>query len=77
MPIAIATWTPPAPCTFQVSVEAVRLLITRGVSGIGADAMSVDCGASKTRRAPISLGAGLYQLENLADLQTLPEAGAF
>ncbi len=60
------------------SVEAVRLLITRGVSGIGADAMSVDCGASKTYDVHrLALCAGLYQLENLADLQALPDSGAF
>lgn len=60
------------------SVEAVRVLIARGVSGIGCDTMSADPGASKdfeVHRAV--LGAGLYQLENLADLSALPEAGAF
>jgi kynurenine formamidase len=60
------------------SVEAVRFLIRRGVSGLGADAMSVDCGVSKTFDVHhLALGAGLYQLENLADLGTLPETGAF
>ena len=60
------------------SVEAAQLLIERRVSGIGADAMSVDCGASKSYDVHrLVLGAGIYQLENLADLETLPEAGAF
>jgi kynurenine formamidase len=57
--------------------DAVRILIQREVSGIGCDAMSVDPGQS--REYPVhrvALGAGLYQLENLADLSALPEIGA-
>jgi kynurenine formamidase len=60
------------------SVEAADLLIERGASGLGIDTMNIDYGASQDfavhRRA---LGAGLYHLENLADLGALPEAGAF
>jgi kynurenine formamidase len=59
-------------------VEAVRQLIERGASGIGIDTMSVDPGCS--RDLPVhrlALGTGLYQLENLADLSGLPEAGAW
>ena len=60
------------------SVEAVRVLIERKVSGLGIDTMSVDYGASKEFEVhKLSHGAGLYHLENLADLGTLPEAGAF
>jgi len=58
--------------------DAVRLLIERGVRGIGADTMSVDAGRSG--EYPIhrlALGAGLYHIENLADLSAVPEAGAF
>jgi kynurenine formamidase len=58
--------------------DAVRIFIERGVSGIGCDTMSVDPG--RTNEYPVhrlALGAGLYQLENLADLTALPEAGAF
>lgn len=60
------------------SVEAVKLLIERKVSGIGCDTMSVDYGASKDFAVHrVALGAGLYHLENLADLSALPESGAF
>lgn len=59
------------------SVEAVRVLIERNVSGIGVDTMSADAGASKDFPVHhLALGAGLYQLENLADLSALPEFGA-
>lgn len=60
------------------SVEAVKLLLERQVSGLGIDALSVDYGASKNFEVhKLSHGAGLYHLENLADLSALPEAGAF
>jgi kynurenine formamidase len=60
------------------STEAVELLIERKVSGIGCDTMSVDCGASRDFAVHhLALGAGLYHLENLADLSELPEKGAF
>jgi kynurenine formamidase len=57
--------------------DAARILIERGVSGIACDTMSVDPGPS--REYPVhrlALGAGLYHLENLADLSALPETGA-
>jgi kynurenine formamidase len=60
------------------SVEAVERLIERKVSGIGSDTISVDCGASDDFPVHhLALGAGLYHLENLADLSELPEKGAF
>jgi kynurenine formamidase len=60
------------------SVEAVERLIERKVSGIGSDTLSVDCGASEDFPVHhLALGAGLYHLENLADLSELPEKGAF
>ena len=60
------------------SAEAARLLISRKVSGIGCDTLSADYGASEDFAVHhLVLGAGLYQLENLADLSGLPEAGAF
>jgi dihydroorotase/N-acyl-D-amino-acid deacylase len=59
------------------SVEAVRLLIERGVAGLGIDTLSVDYGASTNFEVHrLSHGAGLYHLENLADLSALPESGA-
>jgi kynurenine formamidase len=60
------------------SVEAAKLLISRKVSGIGCDTMSADYGASEDFAVHhLVLGAGLYHLENLADLREVPEAGAY
>ena len=60
------------------SVEVVKLLIERKVSGLGCDTMSVDYGASTDFAVHhLALGSGLYHLENLADLNALPESGAF
>ena len=59
------------------SVEAAKLLISRKVSGLGCDTLSIDYGASEDFAVHhVSLGAGLYHLENLADMSELPEAGA-
>jgi kynurenine formamidase len=60
------------------SVEAAKLLIERKVSGLGCDTLSIDYGASSDFPVHhLSLGAGLYHLENLTDLSELPETGAF
>jgi kynurenine formamidase len=60
------------------SLEAVKLLIARKVSGLGIDTGSIDYGPSKGFEVhQISLGAGLYHLENLAGLSALPESGAY
>jgi kynurenine formamidase len=59
------------------SPEAVRLLIERVASGIGVDSISVDPGNSSDYPVHcLALSAGLYQLENLADLSALPGKGA-
>ncbi|MGH9778799.1 MAG: cyclase family protein, partial [Candidatus Acidiferrales bacterium] len=59
------------------SVEVVQLLIERGAAGLGIDTLSVDYGASTNFEVHrLSHGAGLYHLENLADLSALPESGA-
>src|ERR1700694_5058746 len=61
-----------------LSAEAAKVLISRKVSGIGCDTLSVDYGASEDFAVHhLVLGAGLYQLENLSDLSEVPEAGAF
>jgi kynurenine formamidase len=61
-----------------ISAEAAKLLIARKVSGLGCDTLSVDYGASEDFAVHhLALGAGLYHLENLADLSALPESGAF
>jgi kynurenine formamidase len=58
--------------------DAVRVLIERDASGIGIDTMSVDIGSSQDYPVHrLALQAGLYHLENLADLSAVPEAGAF
>ena len=60
------------------SVEAARLLIERGAVGLGIDTLSIDFGPSKDFEVHrVTLPAGLYQLENLASLDQLPEVGAF
>jgi len=60
------------------SAEAARVLIGRRVSGLGCDTLSVDYGASNDYAVHhLALGAGLYHLENLADLSELPETGSF
>jgi kynurenine formamidase len=60
------------------SVEAAKLLISRGAVGLGIDTLSVDYGPSKDFEVHrVDLPAGLYNLENLANLDELPEAGAF
>src|SRR6202158_947417 len=60
------------------SVEAAKRLVERKVSGLGCDTLSIDYGASEDFAVHhISLGAGLYHLENLADMSELPETGAF
>ena len=60
------------------SVEAARLLIERGAVGLGIDTLSIDYGPSKDFEVHrVTLPAGLYQLENLANMDQLPEAGAF
>lgn len=60
------------------SAEAAKLLIGRKVSGLGCDTLSIDYGASSEYAVHhLSLGAGLYHLENLADISELPEMGAF
>src|SRR6202042_3224235 len=54
------------------SVEAARLLIERGAVGLGIDTLSIDYGPSKDVEVHrVTLPAGLYQLENLANLDQL------
>jgi len=48
------------------------------VSGLGTDTISIDYGPSKNFEVHrTALPAGLFQLENLANLDKLPETGAF
>src|SRR5215467_8188959 len=60
------------------SAEAAKVLLSHNVSGLGCDTLSIDPGNSPDFPVHhLVLGAGVYQLENLADLRGLPEAGAF
>lgn len=60
------------------SVESARLLIERGVVGLGIDTLSIDFGGSKEFEVHhVDLPAGLYNLENLANTDALPESGAY
>ena len=60
------------------AVESAKLLIARGAVGLGVDTLSIDYGASKDFEVHhTDLPAGLYNLENLANLDQLQEAGAF
>jgi kynurenine formamidase len=60
------------------SIAAAKLLMSRGAVGLGIDTLSIDYGASKDFEVHrTDLPAGLYNLENLANVDQLPEAGAF
>lgn len=60
-----------------VSPEAARILVARRVDGVGIDTASLDRGQSKDFLAHRILnGAGIYGLENVADLERLPATGA-
>ena len=59
------------------SVESAKVLLERKVNGLGCDTLSIDPGNSPDFPVHrLVLGAGVYLLENLADLSGLPEAGA-
>lgn len=60
-----------------VHPDAARLLVARGVAGVGIDTLSPDNAAPSEVRSPthkVLLGAGRYVLENLANLELLPAA---
>jgi kynurenine formamidase len=60
------------------SLEAAKLLLARGVYALGIDTLSIDYGPSKDFEVHrVVLPAGLYQLENAANLDKLPATGAF
>lgn len=60
------------------SIDAARMLLDRGASGLGCDTLSAEYGASKDFALHrLTLGSGIYHLENLANLSALPESGAF
>lgn len=59
------------------SSEAAKLLLEREVVGIGIDTLSIDPGISKDFAThKLFLGADKYMIENLANLDAVPELGA-
>jgi kynurenine formamidase len=60
-----------------ISADSARLLVERKVDGVGIDTASLDFGQSRDFRThQILNGAGIYGLENVANLERLPVAGA-
>jgi kynurenine formamidase len=60
-----------------ISEEAAKLLASRKVAGVGIDTASVDYGQSKDFKTHRVLFAqNIYGLENVANLERLPETGA-
>jgi kynurenine formamidase len=60
-----------------IAPEAARVLVERKVDGVGLDTASMDHGPSKDFQTHVILnGAGVYGLENMANLERLPEKGA-
>jgi len=59
------------------SGEAAKLLVERGVVGVGVDTLSLDLGTSSSPVAHLAvLGAGRYGVEVIANLTTVPPSGA-
>ncbi len=61
------------------SVESAKLLVEeRNIAGLGIDTLSVDYGMSKDFAVHhLSHGKGKYHLENVANLGSMPAAGAW
>jgi kynurenine formamidase len=60
-----------------LSEEAAKLLVERDVVGVGIDTLSIDQGSAKQFVAHrVLVTANKYMLENLANLDDLPETGA-
>lgn len=61
-----------------IAKDAARLLVDRGVAGIGIDTLGVDAGHTNTFPAhKITLPAGLWHLEGLTRLERVPARGAW
>jgi kynurenine formamidase len=61
----------------SVSEEVARYLLDRNISGLGIDTMSPDCTSSGYPVHHYVLGAGKYIIENVANLDLMPNVGAF
>jgi kynurenine formamidase len=61
-----------------LGADAARLLVARGIAGIGIDTMGVEPGASRSFPAHrITLSAGLWHAEGLVGLERVPPRGAW
>jgi kynurenine formamidase len=61
-----------------IAADAARLLVARGVVGIGIDTLGVDPGGSLRFAAHrITLPAGLWHAEGLVGLERVPQRGAW
>jgi len=59
-----------------VSPEAARALLDRGIFGVGIDTASIDPGISSTFEAhQVLAAANIFNLENLTNVNGLPETG--
>ncbi|MDF3054815.1 MAG: cyclase family protein [Gammaproteobacteria bacterium] len=60
------------------SAEVAEYLLEKNIAGIGIDTLSLDCGIEHDYPVhKIILGADKFQLELLANLDALPESGAY
>jgi kynurenine formamidase len=59
------------------SKEAVEMLLLRNIIGIGIDTLSPDRAEDGFPVHQLILGAGKYIIENMANLQSLPQIGAY
>ena len=60
-----------------IAPDSARVLLDRRIRGVGIDTASIDYGQSKDFQVHRALyAAGIYGLENVADLEKLPAAGA-
>jgi kynurenine formamidase len=59
-------------------VESARLLVERGVVGVGIDTLSVDSGSSNdfAIHREVTLPSGVWHVENLVNLGAVPPVGA-
>src|SRR5579885_927188 len=61
----------------NVSVEAARLLLSRGITGLGIDTLSPDAFGSSFPVHELILGAGKYIIENVANANQLDPADGY
>ena len=60
----------------SVHEETAKLLVERGIAGLGTDTLSADAGGKDFPVHRVVLGAGKYLVENAAHAKELPPVGA-